>query len=311
MSCNHIHNTEKYNKNKKRILITLFFTIIYMFAEAIGGYISNSLALLADAGHMLSDVTSLTLSFLAIFIATKKSGSENTFGYYRIEILAAFINSIILIVLAVIIFQKALERLQNPQQIQGWILIVIAIGGLIINIIGLLILHKGKSENLNIKGAWLHVLMDTFSSISAALSGILILNFNWYFFDPIASIIISFLVIYSAYILLKETINILMENSPKHIDTNKVYKSILNLNSVTKINDLHIWSITSGMNSLSCSIVVNKILSNDQLLQDIHNLIKNNFDIKHITIQIEYENFTIKTDCIYKNYNTKIISNNS
>ncbi len=296
MGHNHSHSVDRHSKNKKRILITLFFTALYMFAEGIGGYFSNSLALLADAGHMLSDVASLALSLFAIFIAAKRPGPRSTFGYYRAEILAALINGVTLVVLAIIIFKEALERLQNPEQVQGGLLVTIALGGLIINIIGLFVLHKGKSENLNIKGAWLHVLMDAFGSVAAVLSGILILAFDWYFFDPIASMVISILVIYSAWSLLKETVAVLMESVPRHIDPDKVHFSVLGLNSVAQIHDLHIWTITSGMDSLSCHVVTDKTLSNDEVLYNICDLLKKRFDIEHVTIQIEPENFGMHTN---------------
>ncbi len=201
-----------------RLAWTLGLTLIYMFAEIIGGYLADSLALLADAGHMFSDVAALGLSLFAAWISQRPPTPRLTFGYYRAEILAALANGATLIAISIVIFIEAGRRLSTPEPVQGLLMLSIAAGGLVINIVGLAILHSGRGENLNIHGAWLHLLTDALGSVAALVAGGLVWAFGWNWADPAASIAIGVLVIYSSWNLMKQAIAILMQSTPSHLN---------------------------------------------------------------------------------------------
>jgi len=189
--CGHSHGSQ----NRKRLGWAFALSFTYMVAEFVGGWLTNSLALLADAGHMLSDVAALALSFFAIWIASQPSPKHRTYGYYRAEILAALVNGASLIAIALMIFWEAIQRFQSPEQVAGSLMMGIAVGGLVINLISMSILHGGRDENLNLRGAWLHVIMDALGSVGAILAGLAIWWFDWQWVDPLASILIGLLVI--------------------------------------------------------------------------------------------------------------------
>ncbi|MBP3925497.1 cation transporter [bacterium] len=282
----HCHN----NKNLKRLSIVFSVTALYMIAEFIGGYFTNSLALMADAGHMLGDTASLALSFGAIWLASRKAPLQKSFGYYRAEIIAAFLNGLALIIIAGMIFCEAFHRFQTVQTVDAPIMLLVALGGLIVNIIGVCVLHSGTKENLNVKGAFLHIIADLLGSIGAISAGILMAVFGWYIADPIISFVIAFLVLISSFGIIKSAFNILMESVPENIDIEEVKISLMNIEGVKSVHDLHIWCINSNTISLSVHIVKNKDFDGD-LLSKIVCSLKENFEISHSTIQIEPENF--------------------
>lgn len=291
-SHNHSHGHVKAtHNNKKRVALTLVFTTLYLGAEIVGGIVSNSLALLADAGHMLSDVVALALSLFAIWLAQKPPTPRQSFGYYRIEILVALINGVTLIGISLYIIYEAVLRFQQPEEVGGATMMIVALGGLVINLIGLALLHQGRSDNLNIRGAWLHILMDTFGSIGVVLSGIMVWFFDLAIFDPIASIAVSLLVIYSAWSLIKETVAVLMEAAPGHIDPDALREALLAVEGVQEIHDLHVWTITSGMESMSCHVVAKSHIEHHALLSSLRQMVSKKFHLNHVTIQIEDEGF--------------------
>lgn len=283
--CRHLENS-----NKKSLLLVLVVTAFYMVAEFLGGYFSNSLALTADAGHMLSDVGALALSFFAIWLSGKKAPIEKTFGYYRAEIFAALINGVTLIFIAFVIIHEAYERINMLQKIDAVTMMVIATGGLIVNIIGAWVLHKGSKENINVKGAFLHVIGDLLGSIGAIIAGILIYGWQFYIADPIISVVIAILIIYSSARITNSAIQILMESAPKHIDINGVKDTISSIAGVNNVHDLHIWSINSSSVSLSVHIVA-EINDYERILCEINTILKEQFNIEHSTIQIEPKDF--------------------
>jgi cobalt-zinc-cadmium efflux system protein len=185
----HDHSHDHGSLNRKRLGWAFAMSSIYMVAEFVGGWLTNSLALLADAGHMLSDVGALALSFFAIWIAGRPSPSHRTYGYYRAEILAALVNGASLIAIALMIFWEAVQRFQSPEEVAGPMMMGIAVGGLVINLISMSILHGGRDESLNLRGAWLHVMMDALGSVGAILAGLAIWQFGWQWVDPLASIL--------------------------------------------------------------------------------------------------------------------------
>ena len=262
-----------------------------MIAEVVGGLLTNSLALLADAGHMLSDAASLALALFAMWIAQRPPTPRHTYGYYRTEILAALINGATLVAIAIYIFIEAYERVGEPPEVQGALMMGIAVGGLIINLVGLWILNAGKSESLNVHGAWLHVLTDALGSVGAIVAGALIWAFGWNWADPVASVLIGLLVIYSSWALLKETVAVLMEGAPGHIDVDEVRGAIRSIDGVAAVHDLHVWTITSGMVALSAHVEATGARPHSVLLKEIQNVLHDGFEIDHATIQIEPEDF--------------------
>lgn len=284
-SCN--HGAE----NRKRLGWAFVLSFVYMLVEFFGGWWTNSLALLADAGHMLSDVAALALSFFAIWIAGQPSPSHRTFGYYRAEILAALVNGASLIAIALMIFWEAVQRFQTPQEVAGPLMMGIAVGGLVINLVSMSILHGGREESLNLRGAWLHVMMDALGSVGAICAGLAIWLFDWWWVDPLASILIGLLVIYSSWRLLAEAVSVLMESAPANIDVDEVLEAMTEVAGVSEIHDLHIWTITSGLISLSAHAVAEDHRHDAEILSELRELLHERFGIDHITIQIEPEGF--------------------
>src|SRR5690606_26250496 len=252
----HSHGGSYGAKHRKRLALTFGLVTIYMVAEVIGGLLTNSLALLADAGHMLSDAAALALSLFAIWIAQKPATPKHTYGYYRTEILAALVNGATLVAIAIFIFVEAFQRFGEPPEVQGPLMMGVATGGLLINLLGLWILNSGRGESLNVQGAWLHVLTDALGSVGAMTAGGLIWAFGWQWADPVASVTIAMLVVYSAWALLKETVAVLMEGAPGHIGVDEVRGAVRGVPGVQAVHDLHVWTITSGMVAMSGHVVV-------------------------------------------------------
>jgi len=274
-------------QNRVRLAWTLALTLIYMFAEIVGGYLSGSLALLADAGHMFSDAAALALSFFAIWISARPPTPQLSYGYYRAEILAALANGATLIAISIMIFIEAVHRFSEPQEVAGPLMLSIAAGGLAINIAGLVILHGGRSESLNMHGAWLHLLTDALGSVATLLAGGLIWLRGWTWVDPAASILIGLLVIYSSWSLLKQAIAILMESTPAHLNVDEVRSAMVGVPGAGEVHDLHIWTITSGMVSLSAHVVLTAGSDPAALLDGLRETLHERFGIDHMTIQIE------------------------
>lgn len=271
---------------RRRLTIALVLAAVYMVAEIAGGLLSGSLALLADATHMLSDVAALALSLLASWVANRPPTARRTFGYQRAEILATLVNAATLLVTAVFIFVEAWHRFASPPAVNGRLMTVIAAGGLVVNLAMLAILHGGRDSSLNVRGAWLHVLTDTLGSIQAIAAGILLVVFGWRWVDPAASLLISLLVLYSGWRLLREATAVLMESVPAHIDIGEVSDAILAIPGVVGLHDLHVWSIATGFVSLSAHVTASP-QGADDVLGAIREVLRDRFNITHSTIQIE------------------------
>ncbi|MGM0826666.1 MAG: cation diffusion facilitator family transporter [Bacillota bacterium] len=287
----HDHN-HGHNQNKKALLISFLFIFTFMIVEVIGGIVTNSLALLSDAGHMLSDAAALGLSLAAFYIGEKASDKGKTYGYKRFEILAAFINGITLILVSLYIFWEAYHRfIDTPMVSPG--MMVIAIIGLVVNIIVAWILMRGDTEhNLNVRSAFLHVLGDMLGSVGAIAAGLLIYFFNWNLADPIASVMVAILIVISGWRVTKDSIHILMEGSPKGIDTEEVKNSMSAIPGVIEVHDLHVWCITSGFTALSCHVVVENEVNRDTILLRLSACLEQEFGIHHSTIQVEGKSVT-------------------
>lgn len=290
MGHQHDHD-HTHGANKKVLLLSFIIITGYMVVEAIGGFLTNSLALLSDAGHMLSDSISLGIAMLAFMFGEKAASYSKTYGYKRFEILAAVLNGITLIGIALFIFYEAIERFTNPPEVATTGMLIISIIGLFVNILVAWIMMRGSDtkDNLNMRGAFLHVLSDMLGSVGAIVAALLIMFFGWGWADPLASVIVALLVVRSGYHVTKASIHVLMEGTPSNVDVQEIIKLIEQTDGIESIHDLHIWTITSGTNALSCHAVVNdqlKIAESEHILRKIeHNL--QHKGIKHVTIQLE------------------------
>jgi cobalt-zinc-cadmium efflux system protein len=268
------------------IALTLGLVVLYMGLEVVGGLLSGSLALLADAGHMLSDAGALALTLFAMKAAHRRPTPQRTYGYYRAEILAALVNGATLVAIAVFIFVEAYERFRDPPDVQGSLMFVIAAGGLAVNVAGLWLLRGGRQGNLNVRGAWLHVLTDALGSIQAIVAGALIWGLGWNWADPIASVLIGVLVIYSSWSLIAQSVAVLMEGTPGNIKVDQVRAALLDIPDVSSVHDLHVWTITSGFVALSAHVTTLDPSKNETVLQAAREALER-FGIRHSTIQVD------------------------
>lgn len=290
MGHDHGHD-HTHGANKKALIISFFIISAYMIIEVIGGYFTNSLALLSDAGHMFSDSISLGVGVLAFTFGEKVANYSKTYGYKRFEILAAVFNGVALIVISLYIFYEAFKRFAHPPEVASTGMLVIAIIGLLVNIfVAWIMMRSGDTEeNLNLRAAFLHVLGDLLGSVGAIVAALLILFFNWGWADPLASVIVAVLVLISGWRVTKDALHVLMEGTPKNVDLNDIINTIESVQGILGIHDLHVWSITSGQNALSCHAVVDGNLTVDEgqtLLRSIEQKLEDK-GIGHVTIQME------------------------
>ncbi len=262
-----------------------------MIAEIIGGVLSNSLALLSDAGHMFTDTLALALSFFAMKFAGMPATEKKTFGFYRLEILAALLNGVTLVVISLYIMVEAYQRMLNPQPVAGTLMLIIAVIGLIANILGAMFLMKHHETNLNIRGAFLHIIGDAVSSVGVIIGGIIILYTGWYLIDPILSILIALGIIAGAIGLVSESVSVLLESAPSHINITMVAEEIAKVDGVREAYHVHVWTITSGVYALSAHVIIDdRPVSGSRVLLDaIRQRLTDRFKIMHSTIQLECE----------------------
>jgi cobalt-zinc-cadmium efflux system protein len=282
------HNAHRLTE-RKGLTLAIVFTGVILLAEVIGGILTNSLALLADAGHMLVDVASLVMSLLALTFALRPPNKERTFGFHRLEILAALANGLALILICLYIFYEAYQRILTPQPVQGPGMLAIAFIGLVANVAAIMVLEKG--ESLNVRSAFLHVLGDTLSSVGIIVGGLVMLFTGWYVIDPIISVLIALLILVSAYRVTVEAVNILLEATPKGIDLREVVEAVQKVDGVRDIHDVHIWSITSGLHALSAHLLIDDQLTSCSvdIVERVQALLKHDFGIAHTTLQCESE----------------------
>jgi cobalt-zinc-cadmium efflux system protein len=271
-----------------RLGVVLALTIVFMLIEVAGGLISGSLALLADAGHMLTDAGALGLSLLSAWIALRPANESKTYGYQRWEILAALINGAALFGIAAWVILEAIQRIQHPQPIRAQLFLFIAAGGLLVNLISLRILHGMKETNLNTRGAYLHVLGDAFGSVGALSAAGIILLTGWTLADPIISIALALLILIGAWRLLRESTDVLLEGVPEHVSMAEVHRRMLGVTGVTGVHDLHVWTVTSGMVAMSGHAIVPELTSHPDVLEGIR-VEMARLGIAHVTIQLEVQ----------------------
>lgn len=274
-------------ENIKRLWLVLILSGIYMFAEVVGGLLSNSLALLADAGHMAIDTASVALGLFAFWVSRKPPNDEKTYGYYRTEILAALANGTTLVLLALWILYEAWSRMGHPQPVRGLLMGEVAFGGLAINFIGLHLTHEGGKHSLNMRGVWLHIVTDTLGSVLALLAAFLIWKFEWYLSDPLLSALLALFMLYGAWKLVAESVNVLLESCPQGIEITSIKQDILALPKIMDIHDLHVWAVATGVVMLSAHVRVEGNSDCVTLLETITSVLRKKYNIEHATIQLE------------------------
>jgi cobalt-zinc-cadmium efflux system protein len=274
---------------RRGLIGTLALTVTVMVVEYVGGVLTGSLALRADAGHMLTDASSLLLAVVALWLSVRPADVKRTYGYYRLEILAALLNGVALLLLAGWIGWEAVQRLRTPREIDAVGTLAIACVGLVANVAGLFLLHREKGS-LNVKGAYLHLLGDTLSSVGVIASAtVLVFVPTWTFLDPVVSLVIAVVVLWSAWQLIREAVDVLLEAVPAHLDLADVLHAMEDVEGVTAVHDLHIWTISSGLHALSAHVVVDScdLGRNDEILRTVKVALERRFAIDHATLQIE------------------------
>lgn len=280
------------SRTTRALAVALGITASFFVIELVGGILTNSLALQTDAFHMLTDVFALAYALVAVRIAQRPITLKKTYGYYRVEILSAFLNGILLWAVVLFIFYEAFQRIQQPASVQSLNMLIIAVLGLVANGLAAATLSRSRNESLNIKGAFLHVVADILGSLGAISAGLIMFFTGWYQADPIASILIGVLVFYSSGKLVRDSVNVLLEGVPPHIDVSALEHRILGLEGVKNVHDLHVWSIADAkMCCMSSHVVVIKGTDGKKLITNLINILKEEFGIDHTTIQLEDEGY--------------------
>lgn len=283
----HTHRHGRARESRRRLTIVLVLTAIYMIAEVFGGWWTGSLALLADAGHMLADVAALGLALIAIWFSARPATPGKTFGYYRLEILAALINGVGLVLIALFIFYEAYLRWFTAPAVRSVPMMFVAAGGLLVNLFCARLLHRDRHEDLNVRGAWLHIMGDALGSAAAIVAGAVITLTGWNAADSLFSVLIGLLIVWSSWHLIREATNVLLEGTPAHINLAAVEDAILGTEGVTDVHDLHIWTITSGHEALSAHVIHAYSISQPNLLKELRTKLHDSFGVDHLTIQME------------------------
>jgi len=273
---------------KRAIWVTLAFMVI----EAVGGYVANSLALISDSAHMLTDVGAMLLSLFALWVARRPSNNKMTFGYHRAEILGALTSGLAIWLIAGLLIYESFVRLKSPPDVQGPIVVVVAAIGLAANLVSMRMLTHAKHENMNVKAAYLHMLSDALGSVGAVIAGIVLSLTHWRPIDPIVTLLFSVLMLVSSWSLVKEAVGVLMESAPSNIDSSKVLEDLQALPGVTEAHDLHIWTVSSGRLAMSAHLIVDSIKSSKEIqskdiLTSAIEMLERKYKILHTTIQIE------------------------
>jgi cobalt-zinc-cadmium efflux system protein len=292
---NHAHAA---SGNEKLLLITLGLTATFMVAEIVGGFMTQSLALLSDAAHMFTDVAALAVSLAAIRIGKRPADASRTFGYYRFEILAAAFNASILFLVALYILYEAYQRFLEPPQIHSTGMLIVAILGLIVNFISMRLLQAGSESSLNMKGAYLEVWSDMLGSLGVIGAAVIIRFTGFWWIDPIVAVGIGLWVLPRTWLLLKQSLHILLEGVPEGLQLDQIETALRQAVGVTSVHDLHVWAITSGKVSLTAHLIVDEAQQDsDSVLVAINQILKDQFQITHSTIQIESVNCKDNADC--------------
>lgn len=283
----HGHSHTPAGKSKKRLIIVLALTTSYLVAEVLGGLLTHSLALLADAGHMLTDVAGLGLALMAIQFAERPATPERTYGFYRVEILAALANSVVLIGISTYILYEAYQRFRNPPEVQSGAMLAVAAVGLIVNLVGIYLLRSASKESLNMKGAYYEAMSDLLTSIGVIVAATVMLTTGWYYADPIISAGIGLFILPRTWLLLKDAVGVLLEGTPSDVNLASLRESIAGVAGVESVHDLHVWSLTSGVNAMSVHAVLADHAMHDEVLAAVQKRVNQDYKIAHATVQVE------------------------
>jgi cobalt-zinc-cadmium efflux system protein len=286
----HVDHIKEQHTSKKTLWITLILTLFFTIVEIIGGLISHSLALLSDSAHMISDVFALALSMTAIYMATRKPNRKYTFGYLRFEIIASFLNGLALVIIAIGIFIEGIRRIIDPQLVDLTTMLSIAIVGLIVNIVLTIVLSRSmkEEENLNIKSALWHFIGDLLSSVGIIISAILIYFTGFFILDPLISMVIGGIIFIGGYKIVRESYFVLMESVPEKFDLEAIRNDIKSISGVEDVHELHLWSVSTNHYSLTAHVFIRANVEPFDVITEINNILKANYDIGHSTIQIEH-----------------------
>jgi cobalt-zinc-cadmium efflux system protein len=296
-----MHQEEEHRDNAvgRPLKITLGLVLIIMIAEIIGGIFSNSLALLSDAGHMFTDALALALSLFAMNLARRPATSTKTYGYHRAEIMAALANGTVLILVSIIIFYEAYRRFLEEPVVKSPLMLIVAGIGLAANLIGLYLLRRGSRKSINIKAALWHIIGDTMSSVGVIIAGVIIYFTGWNIADPILAVVIGIVILWGAVRIVKESVDILLESVPQHVEIEKVTAAVKIIPGVEDLHDIHIWTITSGIYALSAhlSIADQTVSQSGDILTKVNEVLAENFNITHTTLQLECESCPTGLTC--------------
>ncbi len=301
----HIHINDLTKQTGRRMAFSLAITLLFVFVEIGAGLFSNSLALLTDAAHNFTDVLALALSLWALRLTTQPTSHQRTYGYHRAGILAALVNSTTLVIIALGIFYEAYQRFLNPPEVQADILIGVGLVAVIINVVTALLVRRGAESDLNVRAAFLHLMGDVFSTIGAVIAGVIIRFTDWNWLDPFVSVLIGVLILWSAWGILREAIDILMESTPTDIDMDKMITDIVSVDGVRGVHDLHVWSITRSMRSLSAHLVTDDlaISAGSSIQTQVNEVLYQEYQINHATLQLECEEcMPNKQQCAFGEY---------
>ena len=282
-----MHDHSSTSANKRPLAIVFGLTALYLMAEVVGGILTKSLALLADAGHMLTDVVGLGLALFAIRVAERPPTPERTYGYYRVEILAALSNAVVLIGVSLFILYEAYERLRNPPEVATGAMLVVAVIGLCVNLVGIRLLQGGASSSLNVKGAYFEVLSDLLTSVGVIAAAVIMWLTHWYYADPLISAGIGLFILPRTWKLLREAIGVLLEGTPPGVDLNDVRAKLGAQEGVDGVHDLHVWTLTSGMHAMSVHVVLAGDGIHDDVLARVRRLAATELGMAHVTVQVE------------------------
>jgi cobalt-zinc-cadmium efflux system protein len=292
----HVHEDHDHSGGRasttRKMVFVLCLTSVLMVAELIAGIAARSLALIADAGHMLSDVAAQALALAAMWFAARPPSPKKSFGYYRTEILASLINGVALICISGFIIVEGLQRVLQPESVEAPLVLLVATIGLIVNIVSMRVLHSVSHDSLNIKAAYLELLGDTLASAGVVVAAVVIIFTGWYIADPIISILIGLSILPRTWLLIAEATNILMEGTPGHIDMDKLHAALLAVPGVASVHDIHVWSITSGFEAMCAHVRITQADEQERVLADLTTVLRDQFGIDHTTIQIELPSFS-------------------
>lgn len=270
----------------RRLTVALVVTALFLLAEVVGGVLSNSLALLADAGHMLTDVGALALSLFVAWFSRQPATPQKTYGYLRWEILAAFINGAVLLLASAAILWESVQRVASPEPVQGGLMLGVAVLGLLVNAVSAWLLHGSAGHSINVRAAYLHVLGDLLGSVAAIVAAVLVRWKGWLIADPVASIAMTALIVLGAWRLVREAVDVLLEATPAHIELESLRRAMAAVPGVREVHDLHVWSLTSGVVAMSAHAVAPAEVGHQRVLEQLHAAVAG-FGISHATIQLE------------------------